>query len=113
LYANKASRSSTSRQVTDALLQVITEQNASLDEHVERVSEMAGMLAIAVGQPTPEVHRIRLAAKLPDIGKTAIPAAILDKPSPLNEREWEFMHRHPVIGPGSCRRPPPWPTPPR
>jgi diguanylate cyclase (GGDEF)-like protein len=98
LYANKASRSSTSRQVTDALLQVITEQNASLDEHVERVSEMAGMLAIAVGQPTPEVQRIRLAAKLHDIGKTAIPAAILDKPSPLNEREWEFMHRHPVIG---------------
>jgi HD-GYP domain-containing protein (c-di-GMP phosphodiesterase class II) len=42
------------------------------------------MLAIAVGQPTPEVQRIRLAAKLPDIGKTAIPAAILDKPSPLN-----------------------------
>jgi two-component system cell cycle response regulator len=98
LYANKASRSSTSRQVTDALLQVITAQNASLDEPVERVSEMAGMLAIAVGQPTPGVQRIRLAAKLHDIGKTAIPAAILDKPSPLNEREWEFMHRHPVIG---------------
>jgi diguanylate cyclase (GGDEF)-like protein len=98
LYANKASRSSTSRQVTDALLQVIAEQNASLDEHVARVSEMAAMLAVAVGQPTPEVERIRLAAKLHDIGKTAIPAAILDKPSPLNEREWEFMRRHPVIG---------------
>jgi len=98
LYANKASRSSTSRQVTDALLQVITEQNALLDEHVERVSAMAGRLAIAVGQPKPEVQRIRLAAKLHDIGKTAIPAAILDKPSPLNEREWEFMRRHPVIG---------------
>jgi two-component system, cell cycle response regulator len=59
---------------------------------------MAGILAIAVGQPTPEVQRIRLAAKLHDIGKTAFPAAILDKPSPLNEREWEFMRRHPVIG---------------
>jgi diguanylate cyclase (GGDEF)-like protein len=98
LYANKASRSSTSRQVTDALLQVITEQNASLDEHVERVSEMAGMLAVALGQAKPEVQRIRLAAKLHDIGKTAIPAAILDKRGPLDEREWEFIHRHPVIG---------------
>jgi diguanylate cyclase (GGDEF)-like protein len=98
LYANKASRSSTSRQVTDALLQVITEQSASLDEHVERVSEMAGMLAIAVGQPIRAVQRIRLAAKLHDIGKTAIPAAILDKPGPLDEREWQFMRRHPVIG---------------
>jgi diguanylate cyclase (GGDEF)-like protein len=98
LYANKASRSTTSRQVTDALLQVITEQNVSLDEHVERVSEMAGTLAIALGQTKPEVQRIRLAAKLHDIGKTAIPAAILDKAGPLTDREWEFIHRHPVIG---------------
>lgn len=98
LYANKASRSTTSRQVTDALLQVITEQNVSLDEHVERVSEMAGTLAIALGQTKPEVQRIRLAAKLHDIGKTAIPAAILDKPGALTDREWEFIHRHPVIG---------------
>ena len=98
MYANKAGRSSTSRQVSDALLQVITEQNASLDEHVERVSEMAGRLAAALGEPEAEVERIRLAAKLHDIGKTAIPAAILDKPGPLDDREWAFIHRHPGIG---------------
>ncbi|MHB8691043.1 MAG: HD domain-containing phosphohydrolase [Solirubrobacteraceae bacterium] len=98
LYANKASRSSTSRQVTDALLQVLTEQSASLDDHVERVSEFAAMLAIALDLPELEVQRIRLAAKLHDIGKTAIPAAILDKPAPLDEHEWAFMRRHPGIG---------------
>jgi diguanylate cyclase (GGDEF)-like protein len=98
MYANKASHSSTRRQVTDALLQVITEQSVSLDEHVERVSELAGTLALELGQPEHEVQRIRLAAKLHDIGKTAIPAAILDKPGPLDEREWMFMRRHPAIG---------------
>ena len=98
LYANKAGRSSTSRQVTDVLLQVLTEQSTSLDEHVERVSEFAGALATALGQPELEVQQIRLAAKLHDIGKTAVPAAILDKPGPLDEREWEFIHRHPAIG---------------
>jgi diguanylate cyclase (GGDEF)-like protein len=98
MYANKVSRSSASRQVTDALLQVITEQNVSLDDHVERVSELAGVLAVALGQPEHEVQRIRLAAKLHDVGKTAIPASILDKPGPLDEREWEFMRRHPLIG---------------
>jgi diguanylate cyclase (GGDEF)-like protein len=98
LYANKASRSSTSRQVTDALLQVITEQNASLDEHVERVADMAARLATALGESKPEVERIRLAAKLHDIGKTAIPAAILDKPGPLDDREFAFIRRHPEIG---------------
>ena len=80
------------------LLQVLTEQSTSLDEHVERVSELAGTLATALGQPEVEVQQIRLAAKLHDIGKTAIPAAILDKPGPLDEREWEFIRRHPAIG---------------
>jgi two-component system cell cycle response regulator len=97
-YANKGSRSSARRQVTDALLQVITEQNACLDDHVERVSELSGALAEALGQPEHEVQRIRLAARLHDVGKTAIPAAILDKPGPLDEREWEFIRRHPLIG---------------
>jgi diguanylate cyclase (GGDEF)-like protein len=98
MYANKASRSSTSRQVTDVLLQVLSEQSASLDDHVERVSEFAAMLAIELDLPEFEVQRIRLAAKLHDIGKTAIPAAILDKPAPLDELEWAFMRRHPGIG---------------
>ncbi len=98
MYANKTSRSSPSRQVTDALLQVITEQNVYLDEHVERVSELAGAVAEALGEPEHEVWRVRLAGRLHDVGKTAIPAAILDKPGPLDEREWEFMRRHPLIG---------------
>jgi len=98
MYANKASRSSASRQVTDALLQVITEQSARLDEHVERVSELAGTVAKTLGEPEHEVWLVRLAAQLHDIGKTAIPAAILEKPGPLDEREWEFIRRHPLIG---------------
>jgi diguanylate cyclase (GGDEF)-like protein len=105
MYADKAGRSSSSRsgssasrQVTDALLQVITEQDAHLDEHVERVAALSGAVAEALGQPEHEVQRIRVAAKLHDVGKTAIPATILDKPGPLDEREWEFMRRHPLIG---------------
>jgi diguanylate cyclase (GGDEF)-like protein len=98
MYANKASRSSPSRQVTDALLQVITEQNTHLDEHVQVVARYSGELAKALGQSEHEVRRIRLAAKLHDVGKTAIPASILDKPGPLDEAEWVFMRRHPLIG---------------
>ena len=32
------------------------------------------------------------------MGKVAIPDAILDKPGPLNDDEWEFMRRHTIIG---------------
>ncbi|MGH2978476.1 MAG: HD-GYP domain-containing protein, partial [Solirubrobacterales bacterium] len=38
------------------------------------------------------------AASLHDIGKTAIPDSILDKPGPLNAEEWEFMRTHTAIG---------------
>jgi two-component system cell cycle response regulator len=98
MYANKASRASASRQVSDALLQVIAEQDALLDDHVERVAELCEAVARAIGQPDHEMQRIRLAAKLHDIGKTAIPAAILNKPGPLDAQEWTFMRRHPRIG---------------
>lgn len=98
MYANKASRSTASKQVTDALLQVLTEQNAELDEHVERVSDLSGAVAEVLREPEQEVRLVRQAARLHDVGKTAIPAAILDKPGPLDEREWEFMRRHPIIG---------------
>ena len=77
---------------------MISEQNASLDEHVELTAESSGALAEALGQSEHEVRRVRLAAKLHDVGKTAIPASILDKPGPLDEQEWEFMRRHPLIG---------------
>jgi diguanylate cyclase (GGDEF)-like protein len=98
MYANKSSRASASSQVTDALLQVIAEQSVSLDDHVERVSELSTKIAQSLGQPENEVRRTCLAAKLHDVGKTAIPAAILDKTGPLDHQEWIFMRRHPLIG---------------
>jgi diguanylate cyclase (GGDEF)-like protein len=98
MYANKASRSSTGRQVADALLQVLSEQDEGMDEHGGHVAELSGEVAQALHQPELEVQRIRLAATLHDIGKTAIPEAVLNKPGPLEEREWEFMHRHTLIG---------------
>jgi len=97
MYANKATRSSASRQVTDALLQVVTEKNALRDDHVERVSELSGELAQALGLSASEVSLIRLAGRLHDIGKSAIPAGVLDKRGPLDAAESEFVRRHPGI----------------
>ena len=41
---------------------------------------------------------MRAGAELHDIGKAAIPDAILSKPGPLDEGEWAFMRRHTLIG---------------
>jgi diguanylate cyclase (GGDEF)-like protein len=98
MYANKASRSSTGRQITDVLLQVLSEQDKSLDTHGAHVAELSGDVAQVLRQSDAEIQRIRLAGALHDIGKTAIPASLLNKPGPLDERDWEFIHRHTLIG---------------
>jgi len=80
------------------LLQVLSEQDKRLDAHAGHVSELAGRVAAELGQPEHEVQRIRLAAQLHDVGETAIPATVLNKPGPLDAKEWEFIHRHTLVG---------------
>ncbi|MDX6666506.1 MAG: hypothetical protein QOG68_2712 [Solirubrobacteraceae bacterium] len=98
MYEHKAGRSSASRQSGDVLLKVLSERNADLRQHVDGVAGLAERTAERLGLDTAEVRRIGLAAELHDIGKTAIPDAILHKAGPLDEHEWEFMRRHTLIG---------------
>jgi two-component system cell cycle response regulator len=44
------------------------------------------------------VRQVRMGALLHDIGKVGIPDDVLHKQGPLDEREWELMRQHPVIG---------------
>jgi putative nucleotidyltransferase with HDIG domain len=98
MYANKAGRSSASRQLTDVLLRVLDEQSKDIDAHALKVAELAEAVARELGEPRHEVERIRLAATLHDIGKSAIPATILNRGGPLDEQEWDFVRQHPLIG---------------
>ena len=98
MYAHKADRPTIGREGADLLLQVITERGAGLGEHVSGVARLAGDTAERLGLPEHEVRRIRLAAELHDVGKTAIPDTVLNKPSALSDEEWEFVRRHTVIG---------------
>ena len=99
LYASKrTSRGSAGAQARDALLQVLAEQHPQLLSHSATVSELAAVTAKFLGLPDEEIERVRVAAELHDIGKAAIPAAILDKPGPLDPAEWLFVKQHTVIG---------------
>jgi putative nucleotidyltransferase with HDIG domain len=82
----------------DALLTRLGERSPELEEHLSGVARLAARAAQQLGLPEPEVKRIRLAAELHDVGKTAIPMTILNKPGPLNDDEWTFMRRHTIIG---------------
>ena len=99
MYAQKTSgRKSAGRQSTDVLLRVLGERSIDLEEHTSDVARLAQGTARRLSLSTEDVRRITLAAELHDIGKSAIPDAILNKPGPLDEDEWTFMRRHTLIG---------------
>ena len=99
MYAAKNSgRASAGRQSTDVLLRALAERYPALSQHVGGVAETAQAVARELGVPEDQLPAIRQAAELHDIGKVAIPDAILGKPGPLDEEEWEFVRRHTVIG---------------
>jgi two-component system, cell cycle response regulator len=99
LYDDKASgRPSADRQTTDVLMALISEHGAHLLEHVERVSDLTELCARRMGLSDSDIRQAALAARLHDVGKAAIPDAIVSKPGSLDPAEWEFIHRHTVIG---------------
>lgn len=99
MYANKASRAGTGRQIADVLLQVLKEQHKGMmNVNGGRVAELSGAVAMALHQSDVEIQRVRLAATLHDVGKTALPMSLLNKQAPLTAQELEFMHRHTLIG---------------
>ena len=99
LYRHKyARRASAGRQTTDALLRALTERRPDLDDHVHGVGDLVEATARRLGFEHEELECVRLAGALHDVGKMAIPDAILDKPGALTEGEWAFIRRHTLIG---------------
>jgi len=66
--------------------------------HVLRMSHYSRILALAAGFDEAEAEDLMHAAPMHDVGKIGIADAVLQKPGPLDEREWEIMRRHPLIG---------------
>jgi len=99
MYAQKQSgRATAGRQSSDVLMRALAERHADLGEHHDGVAELVQEVASRMGIDGEELAHVRHAASLHDIGKVAIPDAIITKPGPLNDEEWEFMRRHTLIG---------------
>lgn len=88
------SQSSRKSSLLDSLTQTLTESDYETEEHVERTKEMATRLGRALNLSDVELGKLALLAVLHDIGKIAIPHAILSKPGKLTESEWEVMKTH-------------------
>lgn len=71
--------------------------------HCERLASYAGQLGIHLGFEDDEVVALRRGGFLHDLGKVAIPDAILKKHGTLTPEEWNLMRQHPEIGENICR----------
>ena len=76
---------------------VVELRDESTEGHSRRVAEMSERLARAIGLDEEAVLQIRRGALLHDIGKLAVPDAILLKAGPLDREEREVMQAHPVL----------------
>jgi diguanylate cyclase (GGDEF)-like protein len=99
MYAQKAGgRTGAGGQARDVLLATLSERSPDLGRHTSGVAALTDAVGRSLELPEDELVAVRHAAELHDIGKVAIPDAILSKPGPLTPEEWTFMHQHTVIG---------------
>ncbi len=59
---------------------------------------MLSALAAQVGLANSDVEVLRQGSVLHDIGKISIPDAVLNKPGPLTEEEYDIVKQHPMQG---------------
>lgn len=98
----------TQREILWTLSEVVENRSRETAFHVVRVGEYARLLSRGYGLSSEEVEIITAAAPMHDVGKIAIPDAILSKPGQLTDDEREHMKRHTTVGKeilGSSQRP--------
>jgi two-component system cell cycle response regulator len=98
MYSSKAVRSSVGRQTARLLVRALEERDAALGEHVSEVADFAAAVGSRLGLSPERIEAARRAAELHDVGKMAIPDAILLKTGPLDDDEWVFVRRHTLTG---------------
>lgn len=67
-------------------------------EHVVRVSDLSVEVGQALGVRAGDLHVLGLSALLHDVGKLAVPDAILNKPGALDSEEMATIRLHPITG---------------
>jgi diguanylate cyclase (GGDEF)-like protein len=98
LYAQKHSRRGESDRTMAALLEAVALREPELYSHVEGVGSLAVATGRMLGLRKHELEELARAAQLHDLGKLAVPDEILQKPGPLDEREWAFIRQHTLVG---------------
>jgi putative nucleotidyltransferase with HDIG domain len=82
----------------DATLSMLTLSDPDVYTHAYRVAALAVSVARSLQLADDSVIALEHAALLHDLGKLAVPEAVLRKPAPLTAEEQILIRQHPVIG---------------
>jgi diguanylate cyclase (GGDEF)-like protein len=99
MYGRKHGRSAGPReQARDVLMGSMRAREPSLHDHAADVADLAIRTGRRLGMTGEDLDIVARAAELHDVGKVAIPDAILSKPGKLDVAEWQYMRQHTIFG---------------
>lgn len=81
-----------------ALLALQTGRDRLTGQHERRVATLARKLALSIGLSEEDAYIVSLGGLLHDLGKIALPDALLLKRGKLTEEEFSIVRAHPVMG---------------
>ncbi len=81
----------------EALSQLVEANDPYTHGHSARVTELATVIAKAMGLGEDELDTLRIAGPLHDVGKIGIPGSVLNKPTKLTQAEWLMLKAHPLV----------------
>ena len=81
-----------------ALAAAVEARDYGTGRHLKRVTDLACSCMEAIDPELAANEELAYGFLLHDVGKIGIPDSVLNKPGPLDDREWASMRRHPEIG---------------
>ena len=81
-------------ELMDRLLRAAEFRDSDTGEHIVRIGKMSRILAEALDMDQKFINAIETASMMHDIGKIAIPDAILLSKDQLTQEEWQVMRTH-------------------
>ena len=81
-----------------SIIEILESRKVHTEHHSEKVSLLAGRMAVALNFTLQEQKRIKDAAYLHDIGKMAIPEEIVMKEDITSESERYIVQQHVTVG---------------
>ncbi|MCD9025004.1 DUF3369 domain-containing protein [Cohnella sp. NL03-T5] len=84
----------TQKEIIFTLGEIAETRSKETGNHVKRVAEYSKLLALKYGISEEEAELVRLASSMHDVGKVAVPDAILNKPGKLTPEEFETIKNH-------------------